>query len=453
MKTALTALVAALTLTACQPAATNTPATASAAKTATNAAATAPAPSGAGIPAGDYRTDPTHSTLIFRVNHLGYSNFTARFTSWNARLHLDPAHPELALLQATIDTASLQFDNPPAGFDVKPVYATRWEPFRYCQPGELHATEPGARVEACHGDVFISLDLTAHIIPHHHLQLARWKINGAKIFFVVYDLLPTLHPAWFTDKGVTAQRRWLRTLSIYADGAACISASVANDLSNWIAKSFNQPLHDFAVQSFPLGAEIVSSATGAEHKGANDSRIALLASRESILMVGTVEPRKGYAQALSAFETLWQAGQDINLVIIGRAGWKVEGLTERLRTHAEAGKRLHWIENGGDALLCAMYAHCTGLLMASEAEGYGLPMVEAAKFGLPVLARDLPVFREIAGDAASYFSADRAEELADAISAWLAQIHDGSVVRSERMKVHFWAESAQALLNAIGVAK
>ena len=98
-------------------------------------------------------------------------------------------------------------DNPPAGFDVKPVYASRWKSFHYCSPNKLPVAGHGTRVEACHGDVFISLDLTAHILPHHHLQLARWKINGAKIFFVVYDLLPTLHPAWFTDKGVTAQRR------------------------------------------------------------------------------------------------------------------------------------------------------------------------------------------------------------------------------------------------------
>ena len=352
--------------------------------------------------------------------------------------------------------------NPPTGFDVKPVYASRWEPFRYCLPtgelildilpGESRTRMQGERVVAQHGDIFVSLDLTAHILPHHHLQLARWKIAGAKIFFVVYDLLPTFHPAWFTDKGVAAQRRWLRTLSIYADGAACISEAVAADVRVWLRTRFEAPSPDFAVSSFPLGADINRPMQDDLHSPAIAGQLAALNQRITVLMVGTVEPRKGYAQVLSAFETLWQGGCDINLVIVGKAGWKVEKLVAQLRAQPEAGKRMHWIENGSDEMLCALYANCTGLLMASEGEGFGLPIVEAAKFGLPVLARDLPVFREVGGDAASYFSATQPAELAQAVSAWLAQIENGSVVRSGRMKVYSWEESARGLLAAVGVS-
>ena len=57
----------------------------------------------------------------------------------------------------------------------------------------------------------------------------------------------------------------------------------------------------------------------------------------------------------------------------------------------------------------------SSLIAASECEGFGLPLIEAARQGLPVIARDIPVFREVAGDHAFYYSAGRPEELADAL--------------------------------------
>jgi len=100
----------ALNLGGCTPAKkTNQPATAS-------ASTTSAAPSVANIPAGDYKTDPAHTSLTFSVNHLSYSHYTARLTDIDARLKLDPAHPEMAALTVTIDPKSLDLNNPPKGF-------------------------------------------------------------------------------------------------------------------------------------------------------------------------------------------------------------------------------------------------------------------------------------------------------------------------------------------------
>jgi polyisoprenoid-binding protein YceI len=67
-------------------------------------------------PAGAYTLDKAHASLVIRVNHIGYSNFTARFVSWDANLNLDPAAPENSSITATIDPRSIESDNPPAGF-------------------------------------------------------------------------------------------------------------------------------------------------------------------------------------------------------------------------------------------------------------------------------------------------------------------------------------------------
>ena len=80
-------------------------------------AADAPPPAAeAPLPAGVYRIDPTHSTLMFRVNHLGFSNYVMQFTSVDTKLTLDPADPARAALEVTIDPRSLVLPSPPAGF-------------------------------------------------------------------------------------------------------------------------------------------------------------------------------------------------------------------------------------------------------------------------------------------------------------------------------------------------
>jgi polyisoprenoid-binding protein YceI len=67
-------------------------------------------------PAGAYKLDKAHASLIFRVNHIGFSNYTARFANFDAQLQFDPAKPEASSVTATIDAKSLSLENPPPGF-------------------------------------------------------------------------------------------------------------------------------------------------------------------------------------------------------------------------------------------------------------------------------------------------------------------------------------------------
>ena len=74
--------------------------------------ASAPLP----VPAGVYTADKAHTTLIFRLNHLGFSNYTAQFAKIDATLTFDPGKPEASTITASIDTRSLLLPTPPAGF-------------------------------------------------------------------------------------------------------------------------------------------------------------------------------------------------------------------------------------------------------------------------------------------------------------------------------------------------
>ena len=170
-------------------------------------------------------------------------------------------------------------------------------------------------------------------------------------------------------------------------------------------------------------------------------------------MVGTVEPRKGHALVLAACEELWKNGEEINLIIVGKQGWMVKELVEQLRQHPEAAKRLFWLDTVSDEYLEIIYSECSALIAASEGEGFGLPLVEAAKHGLPIVARDIPAFREVAGEYACYFpDMKNPETLAKSLRAWLALYRTGMHKRSDNMPWLTWKQSAQQLFDAISGA-
>lgn len=164
-------------------------------------------------------------------------------------------------------------------------------------------------------------------------------------------------------------------------------------------------------------------------------------------MVSTLSPHKGHAQVLDAFEYLWHTGVVANLVIVGKQGGQVEDLAARLRTHSELNKRLFWLEGISDEYLQKVYAASTCLIAASHGEGFGLPLIEAAQHKLPIIARDIPVFREVAGAHAWYFNACKGTDLANSVTDWLACHEAKQVPLSENISFLTWQQSAQRLMQ------
>lgn len=344
---------------------------------------------------------------------------------------------------------------PPEGYDVVPVRAGRWLGYRYARSygakllGVDHGMHVSGAVRVSAGDVFLALDLAPGILPRHQARLARWKRSGVKVYFFVYDLLPLLHPEWFTRAGVKNFARWIQCLRAYADGAICSTQSVADELRDRLRSRSNDLGRQIAVSAVPLGADLCASVPSAGLPAGFDRLTERLRSRPVVLMVGTIEPRKGHAQALSAFELLWRENRAVNLVIVGKIGWRAEELVRRLRRHPENGNRLFWLEGVSDEALCLLYGLADGVLLASEGEGFGLPLVEAALYGKPVMARDIPVYREIAEHHASFFSGRDAPALARELGSWLDSIRQGHAPLSSGIKTSTWAESARRIYDVI----
>ena len=157
----------------------------------------------------------------------------------------------------------------------------------------------------------------------------------------------------------------------------------------------------------------------------------------------------GHQKMLDAFEQLWQEGFEGNLVLVGRMGWKMESFAKRLEAHAEYGKRLFWLRGISDEYLDLVYQKATCLIAASEGEGFGLPLIEAAQHGIPILARDIPVFHEVAGDYAMYFDGTSVETAKQGVKDWMKAYESGTCAPSKGMPFLTWRQSAQMLADVM----
>ena len=347
--------------------------------------------------------------------------------------------------------------HPPSGWKVEPIYSSSNESgYRYARkyacnllsiPSEWASD---SLVEVAPGDRILVIDLDPRILREKKSLLKKWQAMGIRIGFVIYDLLPILLPQHFPDDAANGHYLWLKDVSEF-DAVIAISQSVADEYIHWLdAMGPFKKEFPISINYFHLGAEIEIALSISDEVSGCNSLLASMEHNPTLLMVGTLEPRKGHSVVLDAMELLWNSKYTTQLVIVGKKGWMVDDLEERLRHHPEFGRRLYWLEDAGDELLARLYKKAAGLVAASEGEGFGLPLIEAARYGTPIISRDIPVFREVAGEYAAYFHAESdSENLATFLSNWIDQYAAGSHVRSNGMPWLTWRESTKQLQTAL----
>ncbi|WP_332876212.1 glycosyltransferase family 4 protein [Massilia sp. S19_KUP03_FR1] len=346
--------------------------------------------------------------------------------------------------------------HPPAGFCVEPVYASGVQRrYRYAR-GFTHAllglegtAAADTPIAYQGGDSYLGLDLAVFSTMNNRDMLDDMRSKGVAVHFVVYDILPLLQPEVFLYGSPKYFGSYILAIARHADGIVCISRAVADELAAWLEVHAAARTTPLKIGYFHLGADLAASAPSSGLPADAAQVLASMKARPSLLMVGTLEPRKSHAQALAAFELLWRDGVDVNLVIVGKQGWAVDAVAAALRAHPELGKKLFWLAGASDQMLTDVYSHASALLAASTGEGFGLPLIEAAQHGVPILARGLPVFREVSGAHAFYFDGTDAAQLATAVKAWLDLHRQGLAPSSAGLPWLTWSQSAQQLVDTV----
>jgi glycosyltransferase involved in cell wall biosynthesis len=168
------------------------------------------------------------------------------------------------------------------------------------------------------------------------------------------------------------------------------------------------------------------------------------------LFVGTLEPRKNLAMLVGAWRELRRGGGAPALVVCGPQGWRAH----QLRRQLAAAEREGWLCYLGyvsPTELAALYRGAAVVALPSLYEGFGLPAVEALAAGAPLVLSDLPVFREVAGDAAVYAPAGRPDLWRDSLRQVLddPELRQELARRARRRSTQFdWRRAAAATADA-----
>jgi len=219
---------------------------------------------------------------------------------------------------------------------------------------------------------------------------AMLRKMGVRPLFVIHDLIPVTHPEYSREG--EREKHLLRVEHILdlAVGVIANSQATLNDLSQF-AQASNR--------SVPLST-VGLLAPGMAKMQVNERPLL----RPYFVILSTIEPRKNHVMLLQVWRQLVERSSDgaPHLVVIGQRGWKCQNVVDILERCTALKGFVTELNNCSDQDLVTYLHHSQALLFPSFAEGYGMPLIEALALGVPVIASDLPVFREIAADIPDY---------------------------------------------------
>lgn len=326
------------------------------------------------------------------------------------------------------------------------------------RPRRPFAEETTERAVFAAGDILLHSELTMPQVIRQRFHLQTLRRIGVRTIFLVYDLIPINHDFHAGHHGKQAMLDWLSCL-LQGDKLISISRATEDDVRACVV-DYDLPFRPgVELDWFHLGGNfhqytlrdtVTRGAVSRVLEKFRETQISALRDKINFLMVGTIEPRKSHADMLRAMEALWAKGVEANLVVVGKIGWLDDRQMEYIRQHPELGRRFFLFNDLSDPQLDEIYRLSTCLLYFSKVEGFGLPLIEAAQHGLPIIVRDMPVFREVCGEHAFYFPDDLTPaEVAPYIERWLALHAKGEHPASASMPWLTWSESVANLIAKV----
>lgn len=265
------------------------------------------------------------------------------------------------------------------------------------------------------GDVLFSPAYWHDNDPQIYIDI---KASGCRIAILVHDILPIARKQFYNSPWRYGFAAAVVQAMGYADRLLCVSGVTLRDLEELATlRGVTMPPAIVAHNGF---LNLVSPAVA---KRIGEGRLPLhttdamakkaLAGVPPLLMVGSIEPKKGHIPVIKCLEAMWAAGYPRDLLIVGRPGWMEKEIVDHITCSPFFGVKLFWLSGLDDFDLAYCYVRSHALIFASIGEGFGLPMVEAAMLGKPVVVLDTPIAREVLGGHGRYF--DDAAGLAAAL--------------------------------------
>ena len=290
------------------------------------------------------------------------------------------------------------------------------------------------------GDVYIILDTFWHPIEEYKSLISTLKGASVVVATFIHDVIPAQYPAFMGSAFPGYFTRSLFEIVERSDLLLSVSESAASEIGTFLAREAPS-LATKPIKAIHLGSDSIVDNVGSVRQ----SFAALFDRGATFLTVGTICPHKGQFLALTGFDQLWARGSEVRLVLIGKAEPAFRGISRAIRQHDQFGKKLHWIDDASDAELAFAYRSATCLIQPSIAEGFGVPIIEARAAGLPVLASNIAVFREIGGTDIHYFDSCDSANLAE-----MAEVCATAHKTEPKTDMRTWKHTLEDVVAVVG---
>jgi glycosyltransferase involved in cell wall biosynthesis len=224
------------------------------------------------------------------------------------------------------------------------------------------------------------------------------------------------------------------------NGLLCISNKVAQDISGIACQRLGDHSAPF-ITSFRLGLTKLLDGVGVIRP---ELKAIISAGRKLVIMVGTVERRKGYQLFADIAKVALDSRIDCMFCAVGRPG--NDEFAKRQMTEMPS-DNFFWFQDLSDLELGLLYESSAVFLNTTFDEGYGLPVVESVQMGARLLLPRIPIFEEICGEAACYYDSRDPKAIADILGRLLSgeEIHE----QFDFSKIPEWPESLRELIDKI----
>jgi len=235
------------------------------------------------------------------------------------------------------------------------------------------------------GAIYLNTSHTDFDLAQHHEWVAQCDLRAV---YFLHDLIPLTHPKLTSAHAAKRHLGRVRGIIRHGFGAIVNTHATEQEFRSFAAK---RNLDVPPVVAAPLAGGYLSDAARTHCPSVDCKDVPYFAC------VGTIEHRKNYSMLLRVWEQLEQrlGSQCPHLLIAGQLGPQSEVILQTYRSKPRLHNLVRFETQVSDVELSAIVKSARALLMPTHAEGFGLPVIEALQLGTPVIASDIPSFREI----------------------------------------------------------
>ncbi|XMB33970.1 glycosyltransferase family 1 protein [Candidatus Saccharibacteria bacterium oral taxon 955] len=266
----------------------------------------------------------------------------------------------------------------------------------------------------------------------------------SKVALIVYDLGFIDHPDFTEQKNLA----YLESFSTKSIQSADLIITISEFTKKRIKELFPHITCPIIVTPIPP----VSPPPYPLEKESSILKKFSLNRHKYILYLGTIEPRKNLKNLIIAYSLLPEKIRSTHpLVLAGGKGWKDEEIRQAISDYQSKGYNIITTGYITDEEKAVLYKNTACFTLPSHYEGFGMPILEAMQYSIPVAISDIPVFHEVAGQAAVYFNQDDPDSIATTISKLLddAKLRQNLARhQSKELAKYSWKSNANLVIKA-----